>query len=320
MNSTPPKSKSTGEDNGTRSEREVAVIKTFADILNTRFQNFDELVSTLSSGSDEFKGERRFLSDLNSPAVKWGIISTVVTFAALRGAPALMRSRMASRAHSTGIPPSSSIPRPAGPIRYTLGLGFDSLLSLVTGFNVTAFLTDFKKVRQELVKVPLVEGRSLLSEALCTDFIKEYNKTQSEGFDWSQSHSNMPQIQDISAFVENCKKRQAYEDQLRNEQGLAPNQPVCIPSPGVSPDQSYKEEGYSQWTDMNSFSNNAEKDDRFLSDEMTGEMGNSIEVSNDEQLQKWNSFDDFEDSKEVTRSEKPKKNGLVVASNQCVNL
>ena len=157
---------------------------------------------------------------------------------------------------------------------------------------MTAFLTDFKKVQEGFSKVPLVEGRSVVSEALCPDFIKAYHSIQSKGFDWYKSYYEYSQIGHISTFVLNCKKRKAYEEELRLEQGLDQNQPVCIPSPGVPFDQPYNEnlrkDGYSEWG-YDSFSDVAQDQPDSMNKMEDYVPGEEI-IDNEEKPQKWNSL------------------------------
>jgi hypothetical protein len=297
---------------------EVAVIREFAAVINDRFNNVDDLMSSVDYRSDEYQAERRLISEMNGRAIKWGIGSTFLTFAALRGAPYFIRRfrsssnfQQISPLSTSMLPPTSSRPKP---LRTLFSIGFDGLLSAMVGFNVTLFLTDMKKVQEGFAAVPLVEGRSVVSDALCLDFIKTYHMTQAKGFDWSKSNYQHSQISYIFNFVLNCKKRQAYEEQLRREQGLDQTQSVCIPSPGVPQDQPYSDNNlrkseYSEW-DKDSFSDDVEDRARLVNN-MVGYEAEEVsnDVMNGEGSQKWNSFDDFEDSGSSSTEKNPKRKG-----------
>jgi hypothetical protein len=82
--------------------------------------------------------------------------------------------------------------------------------------------------------VPLVEGRSVLSDELCNDVVGAYyrfNIGEDEPVD-------NPVLRNIELVVQNCQRRQAFERRIRNDRGLDPHVPVSIPPPGVPADYS----------------------------------------------------------------------------------
>ncbi len=176
------------------------------------------MIDSANYNMDKYGGEQRLICAEVFRCIKWCIGSASITFAALRGATALMRRfRSSSRTHHITSPLLALLP-PTGPRPTTLFslfyLGIHGLVSFEVGSNVTYFFFLKKKYTYEdLVKLPLVEGRSVVSEALCPDYIKAYRSIQSKGFDWSRSNYKESQL--ISTFVLNCKRRQAYEEKLR---------------------------------------------------------------------------------------------------------
>jgi hypothetical protein len=79
--------------------------------------------------------------------------------------------------------------------------------------------------------VPLVEGRSVFSDELCSDVVKAYHR-----FDIGKEPVENPVLKNIESMVHNCQRRQAFEERLRNDRGLHPGVPVSIPPPGVPAD------------------------------------------------------------------------------------
>ncbi len=80
--------------------------------------------------------------------------------------------------------------------------------------------------------IPLVEGRSSFSELSCDAIVHELQKKQAlleHGVDNSM-------LKMLMTIGENCQRRRAYERYLRQEQGLASDEVVMIPSPGVPRD------------------------------------------------------------------------------------
>ena len=104
--------------------------------------------------------------------------------------------------------------------------------------------TDTDKIRQQIIEMPLVEGRSLTSDALCDAIVQELYKVQAEkdpayerlqklkkdeGIETPASYY----LNGIVQFCANCERRRFVEQRLRQERGLSSTEPVEIPSPGV---------------------------------------------------------------------------------------
>jgi hypothetical protein len=131
-----------------------------------------------------------------------------------------------------------------GAIWFTL----DCTLSLMMFFVVSISYTDVDKLRAELTELPLIEGRSLVSDALCGDIEAELLAIQAEGHPAYQRLRNYRKdgvdtpfglyLEVITGFVENCQRRRAMEQRLRQESGFSPNEEIAIPPPGVPRDGS----------------------------------------------------------------------------------
>lgn len=83
-----------------------------------------------------------------------------------------------------------------------------------------------------LETVPLVEGRSVLSDAMCENIVEEL-RTHSALLQRGVEH---PSLQSFLLFADNCQRRRAYETYLRRDQGLAADAAVPVPPPGVPSD------------------------------------------------------------------------------------
>lgn len=83
----------------------------------------------------------------------------------------------------------------------------DLLLSFFIGTSTAIFLTDEEKVMQDIGTIPLVKGKSLISETLCTPFLKEYQKVDPALWK-SKEGRNSSSLQTIQTFCRNCQKRQ----------------------------------------------------------------------------------------------------------------
>ena len=119
----------------------------------------------------------------------------------------------------------------------------------------SAYFTEKKKLLNDMSQIPLVEGKSLLSDKLCDDFIDVYRgipKRTWEKYEVSELNGEGGGVEALTAignFVKNCLKRQAKEKEILEERcafgmmGMEADaesesrkdQHPAIPSPGVSP-------------------------------------------------------------------------------------
>ena len=101
---------------------------------------------------------------------------------------------------------------------------------------MSAVWTDKKKLLNEAAEIPLVEGRSLISDELCTNFMKHYATIPQDT--WRKHRGTSDALTAIESFVINCQRRQIFEQSLRHERGLQPggSARISIPSPGVPTD------------------------------------------------------------------------------------
>ena len=192
-------------------------------------QSFVELVQRKIDGKvlKAPSGEEgsRMKESVMYPGFFLGAAVGISQFVFLRKAPiAMMR-----RAGQTNFQESSKM-KP-------LSLLFDALLSTAMAGTVWIMATDKEKVFKTASELPLVQGKSDVSDALCDDFIAHYETIRPDFWqDYSGESGAESGLRAISDFVANCKKRQAFERILRREAGLGPSDPVSIPSGGVPRD------------------------------------------------------------------------------------
>ena len=88
-------------------------------------------------------------------------------------------------------------------------------------------------MKDDLARMPLVQGRSLISEELCFDFIKEHDKIQPQV--WTSKEAiESSSMQAIREFVHNCQKRESLVDYRQKELHVVDRKDAeNIPSPGV---------------------------------------------------------------------------------------
>ena len=133
---------------------------------------------------------------------------------------------------------------------------------------------------KEAADIPLIQGRSLISEELCGDFLQEFQKFNRDTWDpnhpalsggeGNEVNTSTGFTSMVEGFVANCKRRSIYEDELRGEQGLREDEPVLIPSPGVPRDISVSLDDL-MGDNIDNIANKKSGDDEFYFDTYFGE-------------------------------------------------
>eukprot|EP00563_Minutocellus_polymorphus_P010938 CAMPEP_0181065102 /NCGR_PEP_ID=MMETSP1070-20121207/24557_1 /TAXON_ID=265543 /ORGANISM="Minutocellus polymorphus, Strain NH13" /LENGTH=358 /DNA_ID=CAMNT_0023145465 /DNA_START=69 /DNA_END=1146 /DNA_ORIENTATION=+ len=136
-------------------------------------------------------------------------------------------------------PPPPPPPRQPGIFIRTFKFGLDVFVSGMMALYMSAIWTDKKRLLHEAAEMPLVEGRSLISDELCADFRKHYATIPQDT--WAKHRGTSDALTAIETFVVNCQRRQLFERALRHERGLQPGGSAqdyhpTIPSPGVPKD------------------------------------------------------------------------------------
>jgi hypothetical protein len=234
-------------------------LKLFTDILQMKAANINSKYAK-ERMEPEFKPERQMITQMNAAGVTWGLVTAGASLVGLRYVPDWLAKTYANKRKIKFVRP----PRMFGAMGYAFGLLFDVTLSVMLGASTCMTCTDTEAVKAGLATIPLVEGRSVMSDELCTSYIRAYQLSQQKGFDWPKhtrtTHTSTKNpnnnivaegtapsafLRHLEIFVKNCQQRQQYEHELRRDQGLASDQPVVVPSPGVpvNADTSFEGEG-----------------------------------------------------------------------------
>jgi hypothetical protein len=123
----------------------------------------------------------------------------------------------------------------------TLKFSLDLFVSLSLAAYGSAYFTDTNKLMNDLADIPLVEGRSLISDELCDDFIDVYKSIPKRT--WDKFDGKSEPLDAIGKFVKNCLRRHALEKKIIEEKrsfgsfGIdSESKKVEIPYPGVPRD------------------------------------------------------------------------------------
>jgi len=199
------------------------------------------------SSNRDYVAEHRIVEVHYRPFV-WGIGSALVTFAGFRFSK-ISSLRPGGKLYNffgwngnKKVPPSnyvlSQTENNAEQLNKALSIPLDLALSLLIGGSASLFLFEKDRAMRDMAGLPLVQGRSLVSDTLCKDFISEHKKMSSQF--WDRDHSDFPSLDAINVFVVNCKKRDSFEKMWRNKSGTSAGSPVAIP--GVPLDFDYSDE------------------------------------------------------------------------------
>lgn len=91
----------------------------------------------------------------------------------------------------------------------------DFLLSALIGGSVSLFLSDLDQFKKDVAKIPLVKGRSLISDELCPSFVQQYNNVTSKDMDQLEKMDK-----EFLEFISNCQKRHKVESFLKEKKRM----------------------------------------------------------------------------------------------------
>eukprot|EP00571_Detonula_confervacea_P017461 CAMPEP_0172303498 /NCGR_PEP_ID=MMETSP1058-20130122/5027_1 /TAXON_ID=83371 /ORGANISM="Detonula confervacea, Strain CCMP 353" /LENGTH=302 /DNA_ID=CAMNT_0013014335 /DNA_START=20 /DNA_END=928 /DNA_ORIENTATION=- len=213
----------------------------------------------------EFDAEKLILNEMNNMGLYKGVMCGLSCFVFLRFSPntisRILRRRAGAGTETQGpvnpfksqasgykfdTPAAQQNPVRPGLLFRTVRLALDTFVSLSVGSYASLYFLDRDKMMKQFSEIPLIEGRSLLSEELCGDFTKEFQKFDSQI--WNKNHPSLSGgghttddgqsdfRNTIQGFVANCRRRAICEEELRTERGLRGSDVVAIPSPGVPRD------------------------------------------------------------------------------------
>ena len=184
-------------------------------------------------------------------------------------------------------PPPPSPPRQPGIFIRTVKFGLDIFVSGMMAMYISALWTDKKRLLNEAAEIPLLEGRSLISDELCTDFMKHYATIPQDT--WRKHRGTSDSLTAIETFVVNCQKRQTFERRLRHERGLQPGGDAqdyhpTIPSPGVPKDLDVILPDIGR--DGDNSSEDSDEEDSFQEDSFQGDLFDD-EFSEEKDTDQW---------------------------------
>jgi len=111
-------------------------------------------------------------------------------------------------------------------------LGLDVFVSMLMAANSSSYLMNKRQAAEKIITLPLLEGKSIVCDEFCSTIQEEVAKRDPEL--WTTTEDFL--LKQLHLFSKNCKRRKAYEQNLREEQGLQASSAVVIPIGGVPQD------------------------------------------------------------------------------------
>jgi hypothetical protein len=208
------------------------------------------------------EAERKLLLNINNTGLLEGTVAGLVALVGLRQFRHYMLRRVMEKVtnstpsstqtttmvltpkspfrQQTANSPKDSIERAAkSPIWMALGWLTDLAGSFfLVAVPISFACTSQDKLLRDISAIPLVEGRSKISELFCPTIQAALSQCQRDATSPEEqaalSSPRTPHLTAWIAFAHNCHLRQTQEQLIRQQQGLSHNAPVSIPPPGVS--------------------------------------------------------------------------------------
>jgi DNA-binding protein Fis len=245
-----------------------------ARLVQRFFKAFERKTDQLELRRDFRLSEReqKVLMDLVTANLLQGVAAGIVTFVALRRLRAAYYKRLqGSLQKPPSVPNAFNSPfqqqnppvqkiatamegvQDQSTFRFSRFIfnQFTILLDGMLSFYVTVYVSTRQSdmFLQKVTDIPLLEGQSTVADELCPVFLNELkilhreqrNHRLSGVEEMALKDPETPALKCLLDFCTNCQRRAAYEDLLRRDRGLPPNEPISIPPPGVPLDVAFTE-------------------------------------------------------------------------------
>jgi hypothetical protein len=275
MSSSSSNNASNSRDDARSRKEELELVKDFWTVVQKHLETIQRRESPTTNGSsgskEDSRGftledeERKILYEINNFGILPAAAAGLTTLFVLRNIrPAMLRRFRGkkpptntgggggSSPHVTNSPFQQGPPPGGGggngnggdykqlqPSLFlrTFGWSMDLISSFMVAVGASIMTTDHEVIAGKITTLPLVSGRGRVAEELCPpvlNFLQEIRRDESTREVLENASST--NLKQILAFCQNCQRRGAYENRLRQEKGLASDAPVSIPPPGVPVD------------------------------------------------------------------------------------
>jgi hypothetical protein len=183
------------------------------------------------ASSKASEGEKQVLMNVLNEGFLWGLTGGVASMLLMRYAPRYVARRFTRPAMGVQEPPTPPVVQKG--FMYVAGGAIDFAMGVLWGGLIWYAATPAKFVYGQAAQIPLLPGRSHISDALCTDTIRYYHESPKQL--WIRYGKNHD-VEGWKKIIDSCRRRQKYEEQMRKQMGFTADQPVEIPETGVPSD------------------------------------------------------------------------------------
>ncbi len=173
-----------------------------------------------------------------------GIVLSGIVFASVRFGPRYLAIKIGGKEKERAINEADELARKSG-TRWIQQVGsflFETSFAAWAGYRGYNMVSSQNTSSyDEIARIPLVAGRSLVSENICNEWVQLVHKEIPSDF-WRNLDQEDCKLKDIGrwksvlSLADNCLKRKAFEDSYRKQHGLKPGDPVDIPEGGIPTD------------------------------------------------------------------------------------
>jgi len=201
---------------------------------------------TTPQNTDDYNKERQIIKkvmEVERESVVSAMVVGVAAFLTVRYFPRFAVRMIGGNAKVRAMEEAEakqSLLKAAGSLLFESTVG---IWSAYRGYQLAASMRS-GNIYEDVVNLPLCEGKSIVSDTICNEwqdiirykiapeFWDNLNATYNEGGE-QYKLKNPEFFKGVLEFNQACRKRKAFEDMIRQREGMKSDEPIIIPSPGV---------------------------------------------------------------------------------------
>ncbi len=173
-----------------------------------------------------------------------GIALSGIVFASVRFGPRYLAVKIGGIEKARALKEADEAAKKAGTrwIQQGVSFLFETSFGAWAGYRgYTIMSAKNTSSYDEIAKIPLCAGRSIVSEKICSEWVDLVHNEMSPDF-WKNLEEEDCRLKDkgrwtsVLSLADNCIKRKAFEDSYRKQHGMKLEDPVDVPEGGVPTD------------------------------------------------------------------------------------
>lgn len=220
-------------------EKERLKERKYRELYTALFRKHNGILSAVGKeNAADFQEERRLLDMAlkgERIALLVGTVAGVTTFASLRIFPRIFIRKYGGEEKMKALLLADEDAKKSihGVIRQLLGILIEGSFAIWLGTRSYNLISEMSRDTYDMIaEIPLVAGRSIISENLCKEWIDVSHNTIPSAF-WENVDAGTVKSpttwRAIQKLCDSCVKRGIYEKQIRQERLIPDNLPVSLP-------------------------------------------------------------------------------------------